>query len=68
MQPQDQTYEYAPNAALLRNFETGTPVRVLRAVQAPAGSGARQQYVYEGLYQVAEHKRVPGRDGVMVSG
>jgi hypothetical protein len=60
----NQTFENAANAALLRNHETGTPVRVVRAVQAPR---QQKQYVYEGLYQVAEYKHARGSDGFLVS-
>jgi len=68
----DQTYEHSDNAALLANHQSGTPVRVFRAKmlqQQEPGGRVRpvRMYVYEGLYQVIEHRSVPSQDGPLVS-
>lgn len=45
------------------NYRTGTPVRVFRLVSAPP-----PVYVYEGLYQVVDHRLEKSSDGPKVSG
>lgn len=71
-QVSDQTYQHGDNAALLANYESGTPVRVFRAkMLQQQGPGGRvkpvRMYVYEGLYQVTEHRSIPSQDGPLVS-
>lgn len=63
LQVQDQTYEQADNAALVRNYETGTPVRVFRGQKAAKGYPV---YMYEGLYIITGHKMAPSADGPLV--
>jgi hypothetical protein len=63
LQVQDQTYEQADNAALVRNYETGTPVRVFRGQKAAKGYPL---YTYEGLYIITGHKMTPSADGPLV--
>lgn len=58
---QDQSYENVGNAALVRNFETGTPVRVFRGQK-----GKPPVYSYEGLYKVVGHRMERSRDGPKV--
>jgi hypothetical protein len=62
-QVQDQAYKQADNAALVRNFETGTPVRVFRGQKSTKGYPL---YTYEGLYVITEHKMAPSADGPLV--
>lgn len=67
-----QLCQASDNAALLANHQSGTPVRVFRTdVLQQEGPDGRvrpvRMYVYEGLYQVTEHRSVPSQDGVMVS-
>lgn len=57
----DQEYESVGNAGLLRNYETGTPVRVFRG-----RAGTPPVYTYEGLYKVVAHTMVKSSDGPKV--
>jgi hypothetical protein len=60
-QVDDQDYNSPGNAALMDNYSTGTPVRVFRGL-----SGAPPLYVYEGLYQVVDHRLEKSSDGPKV--
>ena len=50
------------NLALQRSLEMGKPVRVIRQI----AKGDDFEYVYEGLYRVAESRFESGRDGPRV--
>jgi hypothetical protein len=63
-QVQDQEYSHPDNASLLRNCTTGTPVRVFRSRDKAKSNPV---YVYDGLYKVVSHEKVPSQDGPMVS-
>jgi hypothetical protein len=66
-QAHDQTFEHADNAALVRNWSSGTPVRVFRGRMGPGPDGKEErQYIYEGLYNVVDKRRVAGKDGPLV--
>jgi hypothetical protein len=63
---QDQSYSHTDNAALVLNYESGTPVRVFRGKKA-AKKGDYPVYTYEGLYSITGHRMEPSTDGPMVS-
>lgn len=66
LQVKDQSYEYPDNAALVRNCESSTPVRVFRGQKAK-NKGEYPVYAYEGLYTITGHRMEPSADGPLVS-
>lgn len=65
-QVRDQSYETLDNAALVRNYELGIPVRVFRGHTSKV-KGVYPTYTYEGLYMVTKHDLVKSADGPLVS-
>lgn len=67
LQVTDQSYDLADNAALVQNFESGTPVRVFRGKKQEGGKKGYPIYTYEGLYMITGHRLEPSADGPLVS-
>ncbi|KAI5804194.1 PUA-like domain-containing protein [Peziza echinospora] len=64
-QSKDQQLEKG-NAALVRSFETGLPVRVIRGYKGDKRWAPRSGYRYDGLYQVVKWWKEKGLAGYLV--
>ncbi|KAG1749152.1 SRA-YDG [Suillus paluster] len=62
-QIRDQSFDHAPNKALLTSFETKRPVRVVRGANENSFYSPSTGYRYDGLYVVDEAKLKDGKKG-----
>ncbi|KAG1749153.1 SRA-YDG [Suillus paluster] len=62
-QIRDQSFDHAPNKALLTSFETKRPVRVVRGPNEGSFYSPSTGFRYDGLYVVDEAKEKDGKKG-----
>lgn len=65
-QMQDQSWDYSPNAGLLRSMNEGLPVRVIRGFKHKSSFSPSSGYTYAGLYSVVDAWEEVGRSGFKI--